>query len=109
MIPGMNASQMQGMMKKMGISQTNLPVNKVIFEMGDSRIIIEEPSVMKVKMQGQETYQVSGEAREESMDSFSEEDVNMVVEKTGKSSEEVRSFLEENDGDIAGAIMKLRD
>ncbi|MCH7850706.1 MAG: Nascent polypeptide-associated complex protein [Nanoarchaeota archaeon] len=105
----MNASQMQGMMKKMGISQTNLPVSKVIFEMSDSRIIIEEPSVMRVKMQGQETYQVSGEAREESMDSFSEEDVNMVVEKTGKSSEEVRSFLEENDGDIAGAIMKLRD
>lgn len=109
MIPGMNPSQMQGMMKKMGISQVNLPVRKVIFEMSDGRLVIENPSVLKVKMQGQETYQVSGEAVEELAELFSEEDVNMVVEKTGKSEEDVKKFLEENDGDIAAAIMGLRE
>jgi NACalpha-BTF3-like transcription factor len=59
-------------------------------------------------MQGQETYQVSGEAREESDENFSEEDVSMVVEKTGKNKEEVIDFLEKNHGDIALAIMELK-
>lgn len=108
MLGGMNPAQMQGMMKKMGISQTPLDVKRVIFEMGGERLVIDEPSVIKVVMQGQETYQVSGEARAESDEVFSEEDVSMVVDKTGKSEEDVRDFLEKNDGDIALAIMELK-
>ena len=108
MIGGINPAQMQGMMKKMGISQTQLNVNRVIFEMDGERLVIDEPSVIKVMMQGQETYQVSGEAREESDENFSEEDVSMVVEKTGRSEEEVRDFLEKNRGDIALAIIELK-
>lgn len=109
MFPGMNASQMQGMMKKMGISQTALPVRKVIFEMEDGNLVINEPSVLKVKMQGQETYQVSGEAIEESAEIFSEEDVKMVVLQTQKSEEKAREALENSDGDIAEAIMELKE
>jgi len=60
-------------------------------------------------MQGQETYQVSGEAIEESTESFSEEDVKMVASQTGKNEEEVKGALEESDGDIADAIMNLKD
>ena len=108
MFPGMNPSQMQGMMKKMGISQTQLPVRKVIFEMDDGNLVIEDPSVLKVKMQGQETYQVSGEAVEESAEVFSEEDVKMVVSQTEKGEDEVRQALENSEGDIAEAIMELK-
>jgi len=108
MIPGMNAAKMQGMMKKMGISQEQLPVRKVIFEMDDGRLVIEDPSVLKVKMQGQETYQVSGEAVEESDEVFSDEDVKMVMEQTGKDEGEVKAALEESEGDIAEAIMNLK-
>jgi len=126
MFPGMNPAKIQGMMKKMGISQTPLNVNRVIFEMEDGNLVIDEPSVMRVMMQGQETYQVSGEAKsprddsskddpvgpsgepEETEEKFSEEDVAMVVEKTGKSEEEVKNFLDENDGDIALAIVELK-
>jgi len=108
MFPGMNPAKIQGMMKKMGISQTPLNVNRVTFEMGNGNLVIDEPSVIRVIMQGQETYQVSGEAREESTETFSEEDVAMVVEKTGKSEEEVRDFLDKNNGDIALAIMELK-
>ena len=108
MFPGMNASKMQGMMKKMGISQIQLPVNRVVFEMADGNLVINEPSVLKVKMQGQETYQVSGEAIEESAESFSDEDVVLVVEKTGKSEDEVRVALGKSDGDIAEAIVGLK-
>lgn len=111
MIGGMNPAKMQGMMKKMGISQINLPVKRVIFEMEDTNIIIDDPSVTKISMQGQVSYQVVGDEHEESSEteSFSEEDVNMVVEKTGKTVDEVRAKLEENGGDIAEAIMELNE
>ena len=105
---GMNPAKMQGMMKKMGISQTQLPVKKVIFEMNEGNLVIEDPSVIRVMMQGQESYQVTGEAVEENSGSFSDEDVAMVVEKSGKSEEEVRVALGEADGDIAEAIMGLK-
>jgi len=108
MFGGMNPSQIQGMMKKMGIAQSELPVKRVIFEMEDSNLIIDDPSVLKIAMQGQITYQVSGEGREEASESFSDEDVLMVIEKTGKSKKEVIEFLKENDGDIALAIMELK-
>jgi len=108
MFDGMNPAKMQGMMKKMGISQTQLPVRKVTFEMDDGNMVIEDPAVIKIMMQGQESYQVTGEAVEESADSFSEEDVAMVVEKTGKSEDEVKVALEKAEGDIAEAIMALK-
>lgn len=99
---------MQGMMKKMGISQEALPVRRVIFEMNDGNLIIEDPSVIRVKMQGQETYQVSGEAVEESTELFSDDDVEMVMNQTGKAIEEVKVALEKAGGDIAEAIMNLK-
>jgi len=115
MFGGMNPAKMQGMMKKMGISQTSLPVRKVVFEMDDGNLVIEEPSVIKIMMQGQESYQVSGEAQEveggglmDEGELFSEEDVAMVVEKSGKSRDDVVGALEESGGDIAEAIIALR-
>ena len=108
MFPGMNAKKMAGMMKKMGISQTQLDVNRVVFEMDDGNLVIDDPSVLKVMMQGQETYQITGEAVEEASEGFSDEDVAMVVEKSGKGEAEVRAALEESDGDIAEAIMGLK-
>ncbi len=104
----MNPKKIQGMMKKMGINQSSLDVKRVIFEMEDSQLIIDDPSVIKINMQGQETYQVSGEAKEESTETFSKEDVEMVIEKTGKSEQEVKETLEKNNGDIAETIMELK-
>jgi nascent polypeptide-associated complex subunit alpha len=103
-----NPKQMQAMMKKMGISQVPIDAKRVIIECEDRNIIIDEPSVLKVNMQGQKTFQITGEEREESSQPFSDEDVAMVVEKTGKSEAEVREFLENNAGDIALAIMELK-
>ena len=113
MFGGINQKQVEKVMQKMGISQKALDVKRVIFEMGDgeANLVIDEPSVTKIIMQGQETYQVAGQAHEEAAaeaEKFSDEDVKMVVEKTGASEEKVREFLEENDGDIAMAIMELK-
>ena len=110
MLGGMNPAKMQGMMKKMGISQERLRVNRVIFEMDGQNLVIEDPQVLKIMMQGQESYQVTGEAVEESgEEEVSEDDVLMVAEKTGKSKEEAKTALEKSDGDIAGAILDLSD
>jgi len=108
MFGGVNPAQMKGMMKKMGISQEELPAKRVVFEMDDGNLIIENPSVMKIKMQGQESFQVTGEVVEEASEAFSDEDVKMVVSQTEKSEEKVRTALEKSDGDIAGAIMDLK-
>jgi nascent polypeptide-associated complex subunit alpha len=108
MFPGMNPKKMQAVMKQMGISQDEISASRVVIEkIDDSKIIIENPSVTKIKMQGQETFQIAGEIREEtSAPEISEEDVKTVVEKTGKSEEEVKEVLERT-GDLAEAILKL--
>ena len=112
MFPGMNSSQMAGMMKKMGISQAELPVKKVIFELEDSKLVIEDPSVIRIKMQGQESYQVTGEATEETLEEeigFSEEDIQMVMAQSGCDEEKAKEILEECEGDLAEAIIRLKE
>jgi nascent polypeptide-associated complex subunit alpha len=108
MFPGVNPKQMQGMMKKMGISQEDIPAERVIIEKSDnSRIIINEPSVQKIKMQGQETFQIAGIISEEQAQvEISEEDIKTIVEKTGVSEDKARASLEKT-GDLAESIMEL--
>jgi len=110
MFPGMNPKKMQGMMKQMGNSQEEIPSYKVTIEKTDgNKIVIENPSVQKIKMQGQETFQVAGETREESSEpEISDEDVQTVVEKTGCSEDEARQSLEKT-GDLAESIMELSE
>ena len=108
MFGGINPKQVQGMMKKMGIAQVDIDAKRVIIECEDKDIIIENPSVAKITMQGQENFQVTGEVREQNKESFDDSDVKMVMEKTGKSKEEITKFLKDNDGDIALAIIQLK-
>lgn len=103
-----NPKQLEGMMKKMGIAQQNIDAKRVIIECEDENIIIDEPGVIKINMQGNESWQITGQARTESKEGFSEEDVQMVVEKTGRKKEDVVNFLKENNGDIALAIIELK-
>jgi nascent polypeptide-associated complex subunit alpha len=110
MFPGMgkiDPRKMQAVMKQMGIGQEEIEAERVIIEKADGKIVIENPSVQKITMQGQESFQISGEVHEEESEKFSEEDVKLVMEKTGKDEEEVRGALEEVNGDIAEAIMRL--
>ena len=109
MFGGVNPKQMQAMMKKMGISQEEIRAKRVIFETEEGDLVIDDPSVLKVMMQGQETYQVTGEAKlVEPTELFSEEDVEMVVNQAGVDREIAIEHLEKNDGDIAATIMQLK-
>ena len=106
-MPKMDPKKMQGMLKQMGISQEEVQANRVVIEKSDGKIIINNPSIQKIKMQGQESFQISGEISEESNKLFSEEDVKLVAEKTSVSEEKAREALEKANGDIAEAILKL--
>lgn len=108
MFGNINPKQVQGMMKKMGIAQNEIDAKRVIIECADKKIIIDEPSVIKISMSGNVSYQISGPEREESPEVFSEDDVKMVMEKTKKSRDVVVNFLKKNNGDIALAIMELK-
>lgn len=108
MFGGINPSQMKAMMKQMGIKQEEIAVERVILEGADKRIIIEPANVQKIVMQGQESWQVTGTAREETkVIGITEEDIALVVEKTGVSKEQAKKALEKTEGDIAEAMVQL--
>lgn len=112
MLPGIgkiDPRKMQQMMKQMGIRQDEIDANRVIIEKNDgNKIVIDNANVTKVVMSGQESWQIVGEAHEESGGAgIKEDDVKLVMEKTGKRDEEVRAALDESEGDIAEAILKL--
>jgi nascent polypeptide-associated complex subunit alpha len=105
MIPGMNPKKMQKMMNQMGMKQEEIPASEVIIR-GPKEIIIKNPHVLKVNMMGQETYQITGESSEGK--GISKDDVLTVSTQAAVSEEDAQKALEESDGDLAEAIMKLQ-
>ena len=49
---GMDPKKMKAMMKQLGINQEEVEATRVIIEKSDGRVVIENPSVQKIKMQG---------------------------------------------------------
>lgn len=110
MLGGLNPKKMQGMMKQLGISQEEIPAERVIIEKNDgSKLIIEKPSIQKIKMQGQESFQISGDVQEGEAEKFSEDDIKTVVEKTGCTHDQALKVLESTNGDLAEAILELSE
>jgi nascent polypeptide-associated complex subunit alpha len=110
MFPSLDPKKMQSLMKQMGIAQEEIDANRVIIETDDKNIIIENPSVIKIKMQGQTNFQISGDVSEESKEeaNSSEEDIKTIIEKTGCSEAEAKNALDKADGDLAEAILSYR-
>ncbi len=102
----MGGRQMDKMMKQMGIKSEKIDADEVIIRSGAKEIVIENPDVTKINMQGHETFQVMGKVTERKAGP-SEDDIKMVMEQTGATEEEVRKSLEET-GDIAESILNLK-
>src|SRR3989344_1913548 len=104
----MDPKKMEAMMRQMGINQKNIDAERVVIEQSSgSKIIIDNPSVVEINMKGSKSFQISGDISEsDEQESFTEEDIKTVMEKTGASEEEVRKALEKT-GDLAEAIMEL--
>jgi len=108
MFPGMDMRKMGRMMEQMGIKNIDVPSKEVIIVKADGgKIVISSPSVTKISMQGQDSFQIAGTIKE--MEGGpSDDDVKLVQEATGKPSQEALAALKECNGDIAQAIMKLK-
>lgn len=109
MFPKLDAKKMQAVMKQMGIKQEDIDAERVIIETEDKTIIINNPSVTKINMQGQESFQITGDVSEEASEEegISEQDIKTIMEKTGCSEEKAEKALQEADGDLAEAILSL--
>ncbi|MBD3203896.1 nascent polypeptide-associated complex protein [Candidatus Woesearchaeota archaeon] len=114
MFPGMNNRQLKKAMKKMGIKEQSVEdAVAVIIRTKKEDIIIRNPEVSKVNMMGTWTYQVSGEEKRRPIEpekpEFSEEDIETVMDQAGCSKEKAASALEESEGDLALAILSLKE
>jgi nascent polypeptide-associated complex subunit alpha len=103
------------MMQKMGMKVDEVPaVSQVIIKTAGKDIVIEEPNVTLVTVQGQATYQIVGGRVSESLTETPiqtaplESDVQLVAQQTGRSLEEARKALAEASGDLAKAILTLK-
>jgi nascent polypeptide-associated complex subunit alpha len=105
------------MMQRMGMSMDGVEdVTEVVIRTPSKEIVIEQPEVAILNMQGQRIYQVVGgkvtERKPElgagSKPIVSEEDARLVADQTGKSVEEAKKALIECEGDLAKAILLLQ-
>ena len=108
MFPSLDPKKLQGMMKQLGMSQEEIHAEEVIIKTKDKDIIIKEPHVIKLKVQGQETFQLSGRIEEREKEETSEEDIKTVMEKAGVNKEKAKKALKNAKGDLAEAIISLQ-
>ncbi len=119
MFPGMDKRSMEAAMKKLGVQQQEVEAEEVVIKLkgGSTEIAIKNPSVTKVTMMGQETFQIAGEHSERQSQSsqpqqqplFNDEDVKTVVEQTGKTEAEAKAALAKVNGDLAAAILFINE
>lgn len=98
------------MMDRMGINMKEIPnVQEVVIKMPDREMHIKNPSVSEVNAQGNRIFQVVGEVEEVEVEkeAFNEEDVLLVQQQADVSREKAVAALEESDGEVARAILKL--
>ena len=114
----MDPREQKRLMQRMGMNMDSVPdVQQVIIKTSGKDIVIDEPEVAILEVQGQKMYQVIGGQVSEQAPSqrqaaakpvYSEEDVRLVADQTGKSLEKAKEALEECQGDLAKAILLLQ-
>jgi len=98
------------MMERMGINMKEMPgVEEVIIRTAEKEIHVRNATVSEVNAQGNRVFQVAGEVEEVARErkTFSDEDVLLVQQQAGVSREKAIAALEEADGEVARAILKL--
>jgi nascent polypeptide-associated complex subunit alpha len=117
----MNPREQRRMMQRMGMNMDQVAdVQQVVIRTNSKDIVIDEPQVMIMQVQGQKMYQiVGGEVSEQTPSkrtvagapakpTFTDEDAQLVADQTGKSLEKAKEALEECGGDLAKAILLLQ-
>ncbi len=102
--------QTRRMMDRMGINMKEIPdVEEVIIRTSSKDIHILGASVSEVNAQGNRIFQVMGEVEEveKQQKKFSEEDILLVQQQSNSTRERAVAALEESDGEVAKAILRL--
>jgi len=111
----MNPRQMKQAMRKMGIRNEELKdVTEVIIRTSREEIVIRNPSVNIMEVQGSRNYQITGDAETRPLGSssdteitFPDEDIELVMSQTGCDRGKAVEALTEADGQPAEAIIKI--
>lgn len=124
--------QMRRKMAQQGIDMDQIEATRVLIETPEKTIVIEQPEVMLMKQMGQEIYQVIGSSEEFGPDeiqigeesaiaedeeredeevkpTITENDIMLVAAQTGVEKEVAKVTLEDCEGDIAKAILFLKN
>ena len=124
--------QMRRKMQSQGIDMDQVEATRVIIEGPEKTIVINQPEVILMKQMGQEIYQVIGSSEElssdeieiseseqieetESLDeieikpTITENDILLVAAQGNVDPKEAEAVLNECDGDIAKAILMLKN
>ena len=102
-----NPRQMEKAMKRMGMQTVPVEAEEVVIRTHEKEITISDPQVTKINIMGQEMYQIAGNAEEREKERFSDDDVKLIMEKTGATEDDAKRALTE-EGDIASAILRLK-
>lgn len=116
---------MERQMRRMGVDFQQLDaVTEVLIRFPDRELVLTEPQVVTMQGQGENVYQIIGQAEERSLTvsseaaegappavaaTFSEEDVQLVATQANVSEEEAREALRAADGNLARAIITLTE
>ncbi|WP_257299619.1 nascent polypeptide-associated complex protein [Haloarchaeobius sp. FL176] len=125
---GLNPRKMKQMMKQMGIDVTEIDAEEVIIRTEDHDLVFDDAEVTKMDARGQETYQIVGDPTEQAQgelasadadagadagdaddtdEGIPQDDIDIVVARTGAREDEARAALKANDGDLAAAVDQL--
>ncbi|MEM3791365.1 MAG: nascent polypeptide-associated complex protein [Candidatus Micrarchaeaceae archaeon] len=109
MLPNIDPKAIEAAMKKLGIKRKEIDALQVVIRGREKDIVIDNPVVSEMEMQGEKYYYIMGEAREEAKKAeINDEDIEFIASQTGiQDKEKIRKALEESNGDIAEAIKKL--
>ncbi|MBI4439238.1 nascent polypeptide-associated complex protein [Candidatus Woesearchaeota archaeon] len=103
----MDERALKAAMRKMGIQSQDIPATEVIIRSVGRDIVISNPSVTRVNMMGQDTFQVIGTAVDRVVGE-NPDDVTLVMEQAGVSHDAAVNALRLSKGDLAEAIVKLK-
>jgi len=98
------------MMDRMGINMKEIAdVEEVVIRTSSKEIHISGAQVSEIIAQGNRVFQVMGEVEEVERErkKFSEEDVLLVQQQANVNREKAEIALEESDGEVAKAILRL--
>ncbi|MFX1424908.1 MAG: nascent polypeptide-associated complex protein [Promethearchaeota archaeon] len=124
--------QMRRKMQQQGIEMDQIDATRVIIEGPEKTLVLEQPEVVLMKQAGQEIYQIIGQAEEVSSENIStvsetkfdedqlieetqlkptitENDIMLVAAQANVDKEEAETVLIECNGDIAKAILFLKN